>query len=374
MELQSIAPATRRYAIGLAGAIIALCLGVRPAFAVDNTGLGPLAVRNQFPVALGFLTYEPDAPGLLPTGTLQVRYQFELTNSFINTQSPRANNGPAITGTEVAAGLTLAQFPAVGYGLYVDGETQRHKLRLDYGLADSLELGLELAWLTLGGGALDSRIEAVEKLFGGLNLDRPYSEQNRFDFYVSRNGRFLRASSTPASTVAADPVLSLKWSWGEGGQVLPAVTVKGAYKVPLERNPTGERALTSSGGADWGLYGMVAKAVGNVVGHFQFGMTHLQVAPDTFAKHLRHRMFGLEFRLSSESSLLMQTVTQSSLFLRSADPSTMDFNLSRPTDVLGVGYKHATADGTFQIGFLEDYNQQRNEADITGFLEWGGRW
>lgn len=374
MDLQSFAPGMRRYAVGLAAAVLALCAPLSSAWAVDNVGLGPLTIRNQFPITLGFLTYEPDAPGLLPAGTLQVRYQFELTNSFVNTQSPRANNGPVITRTQVDAGLTLADFPATGYGVYLDVETQRHQLRVDYALADSLELGVQMAWLTMGGGFLDSRIEAVEKLFGGLNKDRTFSDQNRFDFYVARNGRFLQAYDQPFTNVPQDPVVSLKWNWGEGGAVLPALTIKGAYKVPLDRNPTGERALTSSGGADWGVYALLSKAVGNVVGHFQFGVTRLDVKPDTYASHLRHRMFGLEFRATERSSVLLQSVTQSSIFLRNDNPSTMDFDLSRPTDVMALGYKYASPNALFQIGFLEDYNQQRNEADITGFLEWGGRW
>ena len=170
MDLQSIAPRVRRGARVLGWAIVALCAGLRPVAAVDNMGVGPLVVRNQFPVALGYLTYAPDTPATLPEGTWQARYQFETTNSFVNTQSPRANNGPQITGADVAAGLTLANFPASGYGLYVDAETRRHQLRVDYALFDSLELGLELAWLTLGGGILDSRIEGVERQFGGLAL------------------------------------------------------------------------------------------------------------------------------------------------------------------------------------------------------------
>ncbi|NIP73983.1 MAG: hypothetical protein GWO16_13620, partial [Gammaproteobacteria bacterium] len=49
-------------------------------------------------------------------------------------------------------GLTAANFAPTGYGVYLDMEVQRHLLRLDYGLTDSFEVGLEMAWLTFSGG------------------------------------------------------------------------------------------------------------------------------------------------------------------------------------------------------------------------------
>lgn len=373
------APGSARWAIlalcaGLCAALAVLTVPGGAARAQDNMGLGPLSIRNQFPVTLGFLTYTPDAPATLPDATVQVRYQFALTNSFINTQSPRAESSTTITRTEVERGLTTADFPATGYGLYIDVETQRHLLRLDYGLSDSLEVGLELAWVTLDGGFLDSRIEGVERFFGGLNEDRTFSEQDRFDFYVARDGQFLRASSRPATGVAQDPVLNVKWNLSEGGAVLPALTLKLSYKRPLEAEPTDARRLVSSGGTDRGYYLLLAKKVGNVVGHFQFGTTYLEVEPNTFAERLTHHMFGLEFRWGPRNSLLLQSVTQSSIFRHSDDPASQDFAISRPTDVLGFGYKHQGDAFLFELGSLEDYNQQRNEADITFYFELGWRW
>jgi Protein of unknown function (DUF3187) len=376
MDLQGVVPARGRCASGLGWAILALlCLALTPlsARAADNFGLGPLSVRNQFPITLRFLDYTPDAPGTLPSGTVQLRYQYELTNTFINTQSPLANNGAVIDTPAVLAGLTAANFPPSGYGLYIDVESRRQLVRLDYGLFDSLEVGLELAWLSFGGGRLDSRIEGVERFFGGLNPDRNYSPRDRYDFYVARDGALLTGSSQPFSNVMQDPVLNLKWNLSEGGEVLPALTLKLSYKRALDDTPMGEHALVSSGGNDAGYYLLISKAVGDVVGHIQFGATHLQVQPNTFASTLRHRMYGLEFRLDPANSLLVQSVTQSSIFLRPALPGTSDFDISRPTDVLVLGYRHV---GTWvvQLGTIEDYNQQRNEADITFFLELGVRW
>ncbi|NIP73982.1 MAG: hypothetical protein GWO16_13615, partial [Gammaproteobacteria bacterium] len=72
-----------------------------------------------------------------------------------------------------------------------------------------------------------------------------------------------------------------------------------SYKAPLESEPRDARQFASSGGADFGWYVLLAKAVGSVVGHLQLGTTRLEVAPNTFAERLKHRMFGLEFRIGA---------------------------------------------------------------------------
>ncbi len=120
---------------------------------------------------------------------------------------------------------------------------------------------------------------------------------------------------------------------------------------------------------------LLAKAVGSVVGHLQLGTTRLEVAPNTFAERLKHRMFGLEFRIGAEDSIILQSVTQTSIFLRNDVPGSLDFNLSRSTDVGVIGYKHVSRGGfLFELGTIEDYNQQRNESDITFYFELGARW
>lgn len=380
MQMQQSTSLARRWpgrarAVILAVLVLAAVLD-RPVGAVDNGGLGPLSIRNQFPVTLAFLTYTPDAPLTLPEATFQFRYQYALTNTFINTQSPIAGSSTVIQAADVArpGGLVKGDFPASGYGLYIDVEAARHLFRFDYGLTDSLEVGLELAWVTFGGGFLDDRIEGVEKAFGGLNEDRLFSDQDRFDFYVIRDGTFLRRSSQAFSQEPLDPVVNLKWNLGEGGDVLPALSIKLSYKVPLKSNPTGPRQLISSGRADFGYYFLLSKAVGDVVGHFQIGTTELDVAANTFADRLKHRMFGLEFRIDMENSLVLQSVTQTSIFIDSDDPAMTDFAISRQTDVLVLGYKRIAKGFLFELGTIEDYNQQRNESDITFFIEVGWQW
>ena len=362
------------------GAIIALvflaAVSSASLRAAENGGLGPLSIRNQFPVGLAFLNYTPESPVTLPASTFQVRYQFSATNSFVNTQSPTNQAGPFIDRTAVSrpGGLVASDFSTVGYGLYLDVETKQHRFFFNYALGDSLEVGLELAWISLGGGSLDSRIDSVEDFFGGVNEDRAFSDQDRFDYYLIRNGVFLRNSSQSFTNEPMDPVLNLKWTLSEGGDVLPALAVKLSYKAPLESNPVGARQLISSGGSDWGYYVLFGKQIGRVVAHLQFGTTRLNVVPDQFAERLKHKMFGLEFRISPEYSFIVQSVSQSSIFKTGNVLTNLDFSLGTQTDVGTLGFKHRGENFLSEFGFVEDYNQQLNEADITFYLEMGAAW
>jgi len=111
-----------------------------------------------------------------------------------------------------------------------------------------------------------------------------------------------------------------------------------------------------------------------VVAHMQLGTTRLKVADNTLADRLKHKMYGLEFRVDGDNSLIIESVTQSSIFEKVDDPNSIDFPISRQTDSGIMGYKHKSDGFLFELGIIEDYNQQRNEADITVYFELGWEW
>lgn len=386
MHMRRISPVYCRCRLIVGRAIFALWAGIALSYfaagagfsarAAENGGLGPLSIRNQFPVTLGFLTYTPETALTLPLDTFQFRYQYSVTNSFINTQSPRNSTGPYIDSTAVSrsGGLVASDFASTGYGVYLDMEATRHNFRFNYALTESMEIGLELGWISLGGGSLDSRIESVEDFFGGLNQDRLFSEQNRFDFYVIRDGVFLHQSSQAFSSAAMDPVFNLKWTLTEGGDVLPAMAIKMSYKYPLDSNPDASRSLISSGGRDYGYYFLFSKEIGEVIAHLQFGVTRLEVDANTFSESLRHKMFGWEFRIDEQNSFIIQSISQTSIFSSENIQTNLDYGLATQTDVGILGLKSYGDGFLFEIGMVEDYNQQRNEADITFYLELGWEW
>ncbi|HEX7926976.1 MAG TPA: hypothetical protein VF678_05240, partial [bacterium] len=158
-------------------------------FALDNGGLGPFAVRNQFPVALPYLNFTPEP--VLPIGesAFQMTYQYSVANTFINTQYKGNHANPVIGQTQVDAGLTAANFPTTGYGAYIDLESNTHTLRFRYGATASLDLGLDLSWVTFGAGSLDNSIDGVETAFNGVNQQRRHATPGQYNYYLAKDGK-----------------------------------------------------------------------------------------------------------------------------------------------------------------------------------------
>ncbi|MDH5753208.1 MAG: hypothetical protein OEZ59_12430, partial [Deltaproteobacteria bacterium] len=108
--------------------------------AYDNYGLGPLTIRNQFPPSLKYLSYHPETTQTIGEGLFQFSYQFNRTNTFINSQSPRLKrnkqSGIIIDQDVVEAGLDASNFPANGYGMYLDMEADLNMFRFTYGLGE----------------------------------------------------------------------------------------------------------------------------------------------------------------------------------------------------------------------------------------------
>lgn len=364
---------------------MALLIGfpVSPLQAQDNSGIGPLASRNPFPAALLFLDYTPENPLALPSGRLRVRYQLSVTNTFINTQSPISyfsTPSTEISTRIVRQGISEQNFSSKGYGLYVDMESYLHQLRLDYGLPYRLEASLEMSWVGFERGFLDQPIERVERVFGQLNPHRKYSPRNRMDYYVSRNGVLLAGTSETFTAEMLDPVFHLKWTATPGGDLLPAIALKFSYKYPIKSDPKGRAALVNSGKADIGYAILFSKALRNLVGHAQFARSLLgNTQGGYYAETLRHRLFGLEFRLLPSFSLIGQSITRSSVFAvpghsPSGKEGLLQFYLSRPTEVLVFGFKWRTERIELELGVLEDYRNYLNEIDISAYTEISWRW
>jgi hypothetical protein len=355
--------------------LVLLLLGAPAAYGADNGGLGPFPVRNLFPPTLPYLNFAPEPVLPLPESALQVTYQFAVANTFINTQYSKSTANPVIRQDQVNQGLTEANFPADGYGAYIDLEANVHTLRFRYGLTERLELGVDQAWVSFGAGGLDNSIEGVETAFNGVNQQRAHAAPNQYHYYLAKDGKLIAGTSTPFHLVPQDPVVSLKWNWGQGGRILPAVSLKLAYKSPLDRAESEPRSLVSSGRADYGYYLMFSKAVGFMVAHFQIGETLLSVRGKEVASSLKHKLFGLEFRSSESTSFLLELVTESSIFRQpTPDSARDDFQISRPSDLVLMGVRYQGKSFLFDLGFVEDTNAVFNTTDIVLFFNLGWQW
>ena len=359
-----------------------------------NSGLGPLEIRPQFLVNQQFLAMSPGNTLTLKDGESKLSFSIEIANTFVNTQGPTEQ----ITKKEVARGLTVADFldkdgkTVTGFSLYLDAESKRKKFKYRYGISDSLELKLELPFLSLDGGFMDSSIESVHSMIGISNFKRggayrALSERNQYAYYVVQDGKFIFASTKQIYNVRGEPTMGLKWNFSEGGKVMPAATLKLSYKF-ANTDRSGEQQLIRSGGVDWGHYLILSKGFDNWIVYFGDGKTRIGQNRG-FSSSLHHRFMSLEYQIEEEESFVFQTVSQSSIFPKTGASSRCtngsdcfwtetqeqrNSNLSVPTSVFAFGHKFISGSLFWEAGFIQDYNNFGNETDFVLFWEMGVHW
>jgi len=353
-----------------------------------NSGLGPLEIRPQFIVSQPFLAMTPENSSTLIGGESRLSVGIEIANTFVNTQGPTEQ----ITKKEVARGLTKEDFydkngdAGKGYSLYLDAETKRKNLKYNYGISDSLEFKLEIPFLSFDGGFMDSSIESVHSLIGISNFKqggayRALSERNKYDYYVVKDGEFVYASNQIIYNVRGEPSMGLKWNLSEGGNVMPAVTLKLSYKF-ANSDRSGEQKLVRSGGVDWGHYLILSKGFDKWIVYFGDGKTRIGQNLG-FASSIYHQFMSMEYRIEEEESFVFQTVSQSSIFPETAANSRStvggkqeqrNSNLSVSTSVSAFGYKFISGPIFWETGFVQDYNNFGNETDFVLFWEMGVNW
>jgi Protein of unknown function (DUF3187) len=216
------------YRVVLAAFLVSLSMW--PAL-VGAEGFGPFSVRNFQPFQQLVLSLPGDRATVVRPGTLDVRLELAETASIFNDQSPQSD-------------------------VVVKFETLRSGLFLRYGATDRLELGLEVPVLYRYAGFMNGAITATERATTGLNPARAALSNTSFVFNVTRNGQTIM-SGGPGATGLGDTTLMSKYQLLTEGVWMPAVSLRGAVKLP-----TGDQAdFFGSGSPDFGVGLAVEKLV-----------------------------------------------------------------------------------------------------------------
>ena len=121
---------------------------------------------------------------------------------------------------------------------------------------DRLELGLEVPVLYRYQGFMDGAITATERATTGLNPARAAFKNSNFLFHTTRNGQTMM-NGGPGAMGLGDTTLMSKYQLLMEGAAMPAVSLRGAVKLP-----TGDQsAFFGSGSPDFGLGLAVEKLV-----------------------------------------------------------------------------------------------------------------
>lgn len=134
--------------------------------------------------------------------------------------------------------------------LTLDGESYRLTVALRYGLADNLEIGMDLPFVGYDGGVFDGFIEGWHRFFGLPQVERSKAPHGRLLFaYQKENQERLRLEQSSFSI--GDLRLTSGWQLYHDGSATPlAVALRGSLKLP-----TGSSAkLHGSGSTDLALW------------------------------------------------------------------------------------------------------------------------
>ena len=203
-------------------AALLVSLSFPPAL-VGAEGFGPFPVRNFQAFQQLVLSLPGDRAAVVKPGTIDVRLELAETASIYNDNTPPIN-------------------------VTVKFETLRSGLFLRYGATDKLELGLEVPVLYRYQGFMNGAITATERATTGESPARAALRQSNFLFNVTRNGQTIM-NGGPGAMGLGDTTLMSKYQLMIEGAAMPAVSLRGAVKLP-----TGDQsAFFGSGSPDFGL-------------------------------------------------------------------------------------------------------------------------
>jgi hypothetical protein len=146
----------------------------------------------------------------------------------------------------IAAGNVFSTDSNASEDARLDGEVQRVTVTLRHGLGNRLEWGLELPFVSHGGGQLDQLIVTWHDWFNLPDGNRSLAPKNAFEYRYTRDGVDVIHLTEPVSGMGDVRVTM--------GYALPTASRPTALRASLKL-PTGDSAmLLGSGGADFALW------------------------------------------------------------------------------------------------------------------------
>jgi hypothetical protein len=134
--------------------------------------------------------------------------------------------------------------------ILLDGESSRFTLHGRYGVWSRLEVGVEVPYVIIGGGFLDSFIEGYHHTFGFPNGGRDQAPQNRLVYRYEKDGQ-MRLNMVQSGAGLGDVRLTGGWQFFKGEAEMPGeITLRASLKLPTGDSDT----LRGSGSTDLALW------------------------------------------------------------------------------------------------------------------------
>ncbi len=316
----------------------------------QSPATGPFMQRDQFPVRMLFLGLRPDAGDLLPRRSVRWAVRFDYANTYASTLP---------VGDTLIADDYYRAAPANEYRLFVDSETLRVSVDLDWRIASRVQIGATMPFLKHGGGFLDGAVEGFHRMFNLSNGGREWTPRNDYGVFVVRDRCFWIRSVESADFRPGDLVLRMKTPLNrDGGEF--TLSLAGAVKLPTGNLET----LTGSGGLDIqaSLFATWRPEQDMI---FHANLAHSRLGKPTLGEGFPLRsistlLLAFEYRTTGRLAALVQTLVNIGPF-----PSSKLGPLNRTAIEATAGVRYALSESlSLDLGLTENLSQYQNTPDV----------
>lgn len=311
-----------------------------------HSNKGPIGIRNQMPLYLFYLQMIPDKAGVTETNKLKINADYTVSNISVSAFTP---------GTSL-------------YDINIDLEVSRLTLDFRYGIYGSLEIGLEVPYISLSSGYLDGITESVED---GIGVKTPRSRERQgsyeFDYSFRYNNRNLIEKKHSTQGIG-DMVLNAKYQLLKEGSFLPNLSLRSAVKFPTADKDD----LLGSGEFDYGIGILVDKGLSDRFFLYK-GANVIFIDKPGFFKELGidkeyfSGMFAIEYLFTKKFSFVTQV---------SGNTTPYPFSNTNPLDnngyELGFGFNWTCKeDKSLYFGIFENLTAASSpDVSVSTGLNW----
>lgn len=348
----------------LIGIVLLATLSLRAGEPDSREGLefldtGPIRVREQFLIGMGYFAFDPASADVLDRGVLRIDAVQSDTNTFARSSSVTR----LLESRDQRSGVDLPGLRAIrparnGSGVYfIDGEVTRTSVAMRRGFGHGIEVSVTAPLLRFDGGDLDGVVENFHRAFGVAQGGRTGAPRNEYIVYLRDVAGREVFRNAPSGRHLGDIALGVK---------VKVPIASDQWKVAVENVvelPTGsEQKLYSAGGTDYGSQLLVTRYFDRSCLHGAIGVVRAAKS-DVFGtkqQTLGSAMFGYEHAVGRRSSAVAQLTASQSPFR-----SLRIDGLSTNAYLIDVGLKHAITAHTVAFAAVsENLASYGSSADI----------
>lgn len=342
------APMLARLALllALATPLVAGCSALGHQGAPRERVRGPIPTRNMQPLATTLLTLRPRRAEILAAGEVETR----VIGAYASIEEVQLEEGED----------TVA----------FDAELGQLALAARVGIADVLDLELELPFLYTTSGFLDEMVQVFHDTLALPDGGRDEQPDDQYEVELASAGEELYTLEEDRLGIQDVPIrlaLRLREEDASG----PGIAARFGLELPTGDETTG----FGNGALDWGLGFVLEQSLGRWT--LNAGADYVFPGqPPGFEDSDRHRLedhldleLGVEYRWSSSVSLLMQTTWTERLV------DTLPYEeIAREVFDLGLGVGVDTGERSSLTVSIHEDLVSATGADFTALVSWRAGW